>query len=142
MGGLVSDITGVGTLAQAAEKIIGMFKPDATAVEHDAAMFQLQTLMDANNIQVAQIGVDQAEAQSTDPMQHWRGALGWVCTLAYAWNFILQPVASYTIGLLNQYEHLVITVPGAMDISLLSALTTGMLGLAAAHVTERVKGAT
>ena len=75
----------------------------------------------------AQTNIDQAEAQSTDPLQHWRGGLGWVCVAAYLNNFVLVPWA--------QAFHL--TVP-LLNVESLSTLTLGMLGLGGMHVYQQV----
>jgi Holin of 3TMs, for gene-transfer release len=116
------DVTGIGEVATAAQKILGMIFPDKTQEEKDklaAAMAMLQS----------QTAIDQAEAQSTDPLQHWRGGLGWVCTLAYLNNFLLTPWA-LAFGL---------HVP-AVDIGPLAVLTAGMLGLGGMHVYQQTQG--
>ncbi len=114
------DITGIGTAAEAAEKILGMFFPDKTTIE-------VQKMSAAFAMLQSQTDIDKAEAQSSDPLQHWRGGLGWVCTLAYLNNFILVPWAT-AFG-----AH----VP-AIDIGPLAALTAGMLGLGGMHVYQQV----
>jgi hypothetical protein len=113
------DLTGIGSVATAAEKILGMIFPDKTAIE-------TQKMAAAFSLISAQTDIDKAEAQSSDPLQHWRGGLGWVCTLAYFYSFLVYP-------LLSSYVHL-----AKLDITELSALTFGMLGLGAMHVTQTV----
>lgn len=83
----------------------------------------------------AQTNIDQAEAQSPDPLQHWRGALGWVCAFGYAYSFVLQPLMG---AVATMFGHPV-ALP-TLDISQLSALTVGMLGLGGLHVTEKING--
>lgn len=82
-----------------------------------------------------QLSINQTEAASTDPLQHWRGGLGWVCVFAYGFNFVVQPllIAGSTIA-----GHPVV-LP-MIDIGPLATLTLGMLGLGGLHVAERVKG--
>lgn len=113
------DITGIGAAATAAQKILGMFFPDKTAEE-------TQKMAAAFALLQSQTDIDKAEATSSDPLQHWRGGLGWICTLAYLNNFILVPWAT-AFG---------VHVP-AIDIGPLSALTLGMLGLGGMHVYEQ-----
>jgi len=122
------DITGLGTAATAVEAIVDHFIPNKTAEQ--AA--QIQAMVTAMQ---AQTDIDKAEAQSTDPLQHWRGGLGWVCSFAYAWNFVLQPLI---IAIATIAGHPV-QLP-AIDIGPLATLTMGMLGLGGLHVAERVKG--
>ena len=123
------DITGIGEAATAAQKVIGMFFPDKTA-EDQAKLAASMALI------TAQTDIDNAEASSSDPLQHWRGGLGWVCVFAYAWNFILQPLIIASAQLVGQR----LALP-PLDIGPLATLTLGMLGLGGLHVAERVKGA-
>jgi hypothetical protein len=112
-----------------ATTIVGKIWPDRSAQEQQQLAGLLAQL-------TAQTEIDKAEAQSSDPLQHWRGGLGWVCTAAYAYNFVLEPliVAGTTIA-----GHPV-ALPN-LDIGSLSTLTLGMLGLGGLHVTERIKSA-
>lgn len=123
------DLTGIGTAAEAAKSIIGMFFPDKTAEEQSKIAASLALLN-------AQTNIDLAEAQSSDPLQHWRGGLGWVCAFAYFWNFVGQPLAVAVAALAGHP----IVLP-QLDIGPLATLTLGMLGLGGLHVTERIKGA-
>ena len=74
-------------------------------------------------------------AQSTDPLQHWRGGLGWVCVAGYAWNFVLQPII---VAIATVVGHPIVLSP--LELGPLSTLTLGMLGLGSLHVAERIKG--
>jgi predicted metal-binding membrane protein len=123
------DLTGIGTAAEAAKGIIGMFFPDRT--EEDKAKLAASLAL----IQ-AQTDINKTEAASSDPLQHWRGGLGWVCVAGYAWNFVVQPLI-FTIS--QACGHTIAMRP--LDISELSTLTLGMLGLGGLHVAERIKGA-
>ena len=112
-----------------ATTIVQKIWPDRSAQEQQQLAAMLQQL-------TAQTDIDKAEAQSSDPLQHWRGGLGWVCTAAYAYNFVLEPLLS-AISTLAGHP---VVLPN-LDIGPLSTLTLGMLGLGGLHVVERVKGA-
>jgi len=114
---------GLGEAAQAAKGILGMFFPDKTESERN----QLAAALALIN---QQTDIDKAEAQSSDPLQHWRGGLGWVCVAGYAYSFVLQPLL-----------HPLISGMLPLDIGPLATLTAGMLGLGGLHVAERLKGA-
>ena len=122
------DLTGIGETAQAAKSILGMFWPDKTESERNQLAAALAVLN-------AQTNTNLAEAQSSDPLQHWRGGLGWVCAFGYAWNFVLQPLI---VAFAAIAQHPVVLPQ--LDISQLSTLTLGMLGLGGLHVAERIKG--
>ena len=123
------DLTGLGEAMTAAQKIIGAFFPDKTAEEQGKLAASLSLLN-------SQTDIDKAEAQSSDPLQHWRGGLGWVCVAAYAYQFVLEPLLVAGAALTGAR----LTLP-ALDIGPLATLTLGMLGLGTLHVAERIKGA-
>jgi hypothetical protein len=114
------DITGIGAAATAAQKVLSMIFPDKTAEEQSKLAATLALVQ-------AQTDIDKAEAQSSDPLEHWRGAMGWTCAMAYFNNFILMPWA-HAFGL---------NVP-TIDMTQLGELTAGMLGLGAMHVYQKV----
>lgn len=114
------DITGLGQAATAAKDILGMIFPNKTEEEKAQLAASLALI-------TAQTDINKVEAQSTDPLQHWRGGLGWVCTLAYANNFLAIPWAT-AFG---------VHVP-AVDLASLATLTAGMLGLGGMHVYQAV----
>lgn len=114
------DLTGIGEAATAAKGILGMIFPDKTEEEKAKLAAALALIQ-------SQTDINKAEAQSTDRLEHWRGAMGWVCALAYFNNFVLTPWGT-AFGL---------HIP-AIDIEPLSALTLGMLGLGTMHVYQKV----
>lgn len=122
------DITGIGAVADAAKSILGMIFPNKTEEEKSqlaAAMALIQSQTD----------IDKAEAQSSDPLQHWRGGLGWVCVVGYFHNFVFQPLFQDVAQAMGKTF-----VLHPLDIGPLATLTLGMLGLGGLHVAERIKG--
>lgn len=116
------DITGIGEGLSAIKGLVDKIWPDKTEIEKaqiSSVLVQIQ----------AQTDIDKAEAQSSDPLQHWRGGLGWTCVLAFLNNFIIVPYAN-AFGL---------DVP-TLDGDMLFSLTSGMLGLGAMHTYQQVKG--
>lgn len=123
------DLTGLGEAATAAKGILGMIFPDKTESEK-------AQLAAALSLVQAQTDVDKAEAQSSDPLQHWRGGLGWVCAIGYFHNFVFQPLFVDMTTAFGLHVEL-----HPLDIGPLATLTLGMLGLGGLHVAERIKGA-
>jgi hypothetical protein len=109
--------------------LVQRFFPDKTQQEQQQLAATLTVIQ-------GQMQIDAAEAQSPDPLQHWRGGLGWVCTMGYAWDFVLRPLIGAGCNLAGHP----VPLP-ELDIGSLSALTFGMLGLGGLHVAERIKGA-
>ena len=116
----MGDLSGLGEVATAAKGILGMIFPDKTEEEKARLAASLALIQ-------AQTDINKAEAQSTDPLEHWRGGMGWVCALAYFNNFILVPWGT-AFGL-----HF-----PTVDTTSLGELTVGMLGLGGMHVYQKV----
>ena len=112
-----------------ASTIVGKIWPDKSAQEQQQLSAMLAMVQ-------GQMAIDQAEATSTDPLQHWRGGLGWVCVMGYFWNFVGDPLTNAVSAAMGHP----LSLPG-LDLGPLSTLTLGMLGLGGLHVAERIKGA-
>lgn len=123
------DVTGVGAIATAVDDIVGKFFPDKTKEDQAKISAALSLIQ-------AQTNINQAEAASSDPLQHWRGGMGWVCVLGYFHNFILQPLFTDLMQIIGK-GHIILP---QLDIGPLATLTLGMLGLGGLHVAEQVSG--
>ena len=83
----------------------------------------------AQQIALAQIEVNKAEAKGNWFQSSWRPATAWVCVLGFAVNFLISPIA-HAFG---------IDVPQA-DTTVMMPVLMGMLGLGGLRTMERVKG--
>ena len=83
----------------------------------------------AQQIALAQIEVNKAEAKGNWFQSSWRPATAWVCVLGFTVNFLVSPIA-HAFG---------IEVPQA-DTSVMLPVLMGMLGLGGLRTMERVKG--
>ena len=83
----------------------------------------------AQQIALAQIEVNKAEAKGNWFQSSWRPATAWVCVLGFTVNFLVSPIA-HAFG---------IDVPQA-DTSVMLPVLMGMLGLGGLRTMERVKG--
>jgi hypothetical protein len=83
----------------------------------------------AQQIALAQIEVNKAEAKGNWFQSSWRPATAWVCVLGFAVNFLISPLAA-PFG---------VVVPQA-DTSTMLPVLMGMLGLGGLRTMERVKG--
>ncbi|MGK8202886.1 3TM-type holin [Burkholderia cenocepacia] len=123
---VVSDVVG---------KIIDRVWPDP----QQAAAAKLQLLQLQQTGELAQITgqmqINQAEAQSTDPLQHWRGGMGWVCVAGYAYNFVVEPLMNACAAIAGHPLNL-----PPLDLTQLATITIGMLGLGVTHAWQQVKG--
>jgi hypothetical protein len=94
-------------------------------------------VLDADmKLALGQIEVNRAEATTDMFRGGWRPAVGWVCVVGLAYQFVLQPVLPWVVALFGAQ---VPPLP-AIDNETLMVLLTGMLGLGGLRTLERVKG--
>lgn len=123
---------GFGDAVAAGLTIIDKFIPDPQAkIAAEAALRDALLGVDK-----AQMQVNAAEAASPSLfVAGWRPAVGWCCTIAMAWSYIVQPVAVFTLA---QFDVLV-TLP-TLDLSTMMPVLLGMLGMGGLRTYEKTKG--
>jgi len=104
-----------------------------------ALAHELATMADkhAQDLAIAQIGVNQAEAASGSLFKGgWRPFIGWVCGSAFAYHFVLQPVIIFGVTVAG------VDIPPLpeFDMSSLMTVMMGMLGLGGLRTYEKQKG--
>tara|TARA_R110002096_G_scaffold77716_3_gene182800 strand:+ start:1969 stop:2367 length:399 start_codon:yes stop_codon:yes gene_type:complete len=89
----------------------------------------------AQELAKGQLEVNKAEAASNSLfVAGWRPAVGWVCVLGMASNFVLIPMVNFILALAESS----ITVP-LIDTSTMMPVLLGMLGLGAMRSAEKIK---
>lgn len=84
---------------------------------------------------LAQIQVDNTEAMQPGLMGQWRDALGWVCVMAFIWQYVMQPVITYFASLIIGHP----PVLPPVDTSQLVTLMLGMLGMSGFHMYQQTQ---
>lgn len=85
----------------------------------------------------AQSQVNAEEAKSTNLfVSGWRPFLGWVFGSSFAWVFVVQPILVF---IFKAFGHS-IELP-TLDLSQMTPMVTGMLGLAGMRTYEKIQGA-
>lgn len=94
-------------------------------------------VLDADlRLALGQLEVNKVEAATDMFRGGWRPAVGWICVVGLAYQFVLQPVLPWLVALFGAQ---VPPLP-AIDNETLMVLLTGMLGLGGLRTLERVKG--
>jgi hypothetical protein len=122
----MTDITGIGSVADFFGKVIDKIFPDATQAA--AARAALASAEQSGELQllIEQIKTNQIEAQSTNWLvAGWRPFTGWICAVSFGYATIIAPILHLTIP----------------DVSLMSQVLLGMLGLAGMRSYEKKNGA-
>ncbi len=65
----------------------------------------------------------------------WRPFIGWVCGIAFAYHFVLQPILAFIIANANNGK---VELP-VFDMQALSTVLMGMLGLGGLRTLEKIK---
>ena len=83
----------------------------------------------------AQLEINKAEAEHPSMfVSGWRPAVGWVCVLGMAGNFIIIPFSNMALELTGS----IVAIP-MIDMETLLPVLLGMLGLGAMRTVEKVK---
>lgn len=91
----------------------------------------------AHDVAMAQIEVNKIEAASPDFFKSsWRPFIGWVCGVAFAYHFVLQPIIIFIVALFGA------DIPKLPDFDMASLMTVlgGLLGLGSLRTYEKSKG--
>ena len=106
--------------------------------QKNAIAFELSTMAErhAQELAKAQIAVNQKEAAHKSLfVAGWRPAVGWVCVLGMASNFMVIPLANFALALAES----TVVVP-ILDLTQMMPVRMGMLGLGAMRTFENAKG--
>ena len=109
--------------------LLDKFIPDAdqkAKLAHDIATMSEKH---AQEIALAQIKVNEAEAKGNWFQSSWRPAIAWVCVLGFLINFLVSPLCA-GFGII---------IPQA-DTGTMLPVLLGMLGLGTMRTVERLKG--
>lgn len=124
------DITGIGSVADLANTVIGKIWPDKSEQEK-------QQLAAAVMVVQGQLDINKAEAANPSLfVSGWRPAIGWVCGAACAWNWVGLPVMK---AVLLAVGYQLALAPA--DIGEMMPVLLGMLGLGGLRTIEKLNGA-
>jgi len=127
------DITGIGSIADFAGKVIDKIFPDKDAAEKaKLELFKMQQegelkeLETEYQLKLQQLVINAEEAKNGSIfVSGWRPFVGWICGVALAYNYIIMPFIVWVV--MNFYPE---SPPmPALDMAELMTLLIGMLGL-------------
>lgn len=130
------DLTGIGAVANLINSAVTRIWPDATEAEKaKLELLKLELTAVWENAK-AQLEVNAAEAQNQSIfVAGWRPFVGWVCGIAFAYQFIVLPIVLLVCSIMGK------SVPlPAFDFTTMLNVLLGMLGLGAMRSYEKTKG--
>lgn len=132
----------IGVLAAVVPIIERLWPDPQKAAEAKLRLFELQQQGDldrlAADVQLAigQLEINKEEAKAGPFRGGWRPFIGWVCGFAFAFNFVLLPLANAVATYLQFTGKL----PGPLDFSVMSPVMLGLLGLGGMRSYEKAQG--
>ena len=118
------------------DSIIKRVWPDKT--EQERARFAAAMAADEHLTQllVGQLKINENEAANPNLfVSGWRPSVGWVCSLAFAWQFLFLPIFLF-IGQATGHPF---SAP-VFDISTMVTVLMGLLGMGTLRTYEKIKG--
>ena len=102
---------------------------------------EIATMSDTHAQQalLAQLEINKAEAASGSLFKGgWRPFVGWVCGIAFAYHFVLQPLLIFVLIVFN------VNIPELPEFDMSTLLTTlgGLLGIGGLRTYEKKSGLT
>lgn len=125
-------------------RLLDKLIPDPDAREKARAeLVKSERELDLREIELAlqadqmQASINQQEAGSASLfVAGWRPFIGWVCGVAFAYHFVLQPLLAFAIANTGRKAEL-----PQFDIQALYTVLMGMLGLGGLRTFEKIRGA-
>ena len=115
------------------KEVIERIWPDPS--QRAEQMYKLEKLKSDNNLaaleghislMIAQLQVNAKEAEHKSLfVSGWRPAIGWICGIVLFFNYIVIPLLTIAVQFFEGIE-----VPAPMDMSQLTPILAGMLGIA------------
>ena len=123
--------------------LLDKFIPDKD--KRDQLAHDIATMAEKNAFELAkfQLEVNKAEAAHKSLfVAGWRPAVGWVCVLGMAGNFLLIPMANFVLnlrGVIDAATGAIVQIP-LIDTATMMPVLMGMLGLGVMRTFEKTKG--
>ena len=115
--------------------LLDKFIPDADQKMKIAAELSTMAERHAQELAKGQLEVNKVEAASKSMfVAGWSPAVGWVCVLGMAMNFIIVPLGNFGLSVAD----IQVVIP-MIDTSQMMPVLMGMLGLGAMRTVEKVQ---
>jgi hypothetical protein len=119
--------------------IVNKFVPDRDQQAKIQAELSIKLMDMEAQMSKAQTDINAVEAQNSNWfISGWRPSVGWVCSLAFAWQFVGNPLFSFFYALITKQPAPVVS----LDHDALNTVLLGLLGLTGARSWEKIRGVT
>ena len=116
------------------------FIPDKGERAKAKELFEGQMLTAMTSLVQGQLEINKQEAKHVSIfVAGWRPAVGWICGVALAWNFVIQPLLLWGAWMFPEVAPDISTAP-KLDTDELMTVLLGMLGLGGLRTYEKRLG--
>lgn len=128
---------GIEAIVGLVTSIIGRIWPDKSEQQKLQFARELQQAMIEADLAKGQMDINVEEAKSSNLfVAGWRPFIGWVCGLAFAWQYLVCPLLTF---LIVASGHPAPAMP-EFGIETMMPVLVGMLGLGGLRTYEKLKG--
>lgn len=125
-------------IGEVVKGVLNRILPAEKMSEKERAELELALVQYDWQTVLGQIGINAEEAKSESLfVAGWRPFIGWVCGSALAWTFCLCPMFNWLVGVLGAE----VPPPPTLDMTLMTPVLLGMLGLGGLRTYEKVQDA-
>ena len=127
----------IGPVASLLDGLLDRIFPDKVAQAKERQEFLLKAQELDMQLATAQAAINQQEASSSSIfIAGWRPFVGWICGIAFAYNFVVLPFMLFFATLAGKdMSHL-----PQLDMGSLLTVLLGMLGLGTMRTAEKITG--
>lgn len=131
----------VGPISELLNTVLKRVLPPEKMSEAERAKLEAELLIelgkqDWQTVQ-GQLEINKVEAASANMfVAGWRPFIGWVCGIAFAYNFVVQPFFMFVTGKFG-YD---LSLMPTLDTASLMTILLGMLGISGMRTYEKYKG--
>ena len=126
----------ISAIASLVTSVVSRIWPDKSQADREAFTLEITRELNATNLLTKQMETNSAEAANPNRTWiTWRELLGYVCVVAFAWQYVALPVLLFTCAAFGHQ----ISVP-SLDMASMMTILLGMLGIGLQKTYEKVKG--
>lgn len=123
-------------VSSAINTVVDRLVPDNAKSQEMKDEINKAVALAAINSNMAQLETNKAEASNASTfVAGWRPSIGWVCSAALAYQFVIAPIGMWTAGIIGHP----VPAPPMLDDTLWQ-LMFGMLGMGGLRTYEKIKG--
>lgn len=131
----------IGPVSELLNTVLKRVLPPEKMSEEERAKLEAQLTIELSKMDwqgvLSQLDINKEEAKNPNMfVAGWRPGIGWVCCVAFAYNFVIQPFFTF-VAYKSGYD---LSLMPTLDTGALMTILFGMLGIGGMRTYEKYKG--